>query len=63
MATERLSADCPECGRGFSTTMQDVIRGRKVPCPSGHQVQLVDEGGEAAKLERELRKIDPGFRL
>lgn len=63
MPSERVSADCPECGRSFSITIQDVIRGRKVSCPGGHQVQLVDEGGEAAKMERELRKIDPNFRL
>lgn len=63
MNSERIDVECPECDRPFKVTMQDVIRGRSVRCPSGHSFQLEDEGGEIAKMERELRNIDKDFRF
>lgn len=63
MASERLDFECPECGRAFKATLQDVIHGRTVRCPKSHSVKLVDEGGETRKVEGKLRKLDPKFRL
>lgn len=63
MSSERIDVECPECDLNFKVTMHDVIRGRSVRCPSGHAVRLKDEGGEIAKMERELRKLDQNFRF
>lgn len=60
---DRLDGECPECGRTYRFTMQDVIKERTVRCAGGHSIKLKDDGHNARKAERELRKIDPKFRL
>lgn len=57
--SDRLTMDCPVCGRGtIRFTITDVANQRTVRCSRGCSVQLEDEGGGARRLNRELGRLD-----
>ncbi|MDP9381574.1 MAG: hypothetical protein M3Q29_15785 [Chloroflexota bacterium] len=56
----KVDFPCPECGVNMHSTLDEVRRRSTVRCPRGHQVELVDKGGELGKVNRELDKLVAG---
>jgi DNA-directed RNA polymerase subunit RPC12/RpoP len=57
-----LELDCPQCGRRVKATTADLAKQRTVACPSGHRLNLKDEGGGARKVQRSLDDLDKAIK-
>jgi predicted nucleic acid-binding Zn ribbon protein len=56
--SDKLEAECPDCGAKLRFTLDDVAKQRSVRCSSGHSVELQDEGGGARKAAKSLSDLD-----
>jgi len=50
----RIDVACPSCGRTVRVSLNDVKQERIVHCPSGHAIQLRDEGDGLRRADRAL---------
>lgn len=60
--TDKMEAECPDCGSKVPFTLDDVAKQRTVRCSRGHSVKMRDEGGGARKASKGLSDLDKALK-
>lgn len=60
--TDKIEAECPDCGGKVRFNLDDVAKQRTVRCSRGHGVNLRDEDGGARKASKSLSDLDKSLK-